>query len=314
MTTASTNTTISHASNAAFQAWVTELVTMIFTTLGLTQTTDTGQINPATVTIPATNTSAGYVIGRFNDTAQSTSPLFFKLEFGTGGSTGIPAIWITIGTGSNGSGTLSGVVGTRVAAGHQQDTLVGAGVTPYITRACYNATDGVFWLVWKNNASGTTNQSLAGWLIARSNDNTGAVTTDAVALITNSNTASGQTPSAFGQYISYLTSTAYNGTNGLVASAWGIMPFSTTITLFGSNAQMGPVWQYTPVIGICNWAAIALVGEFAVGTTIPSTLVGSTAHTYIAVGAAFGNTTIGQQGLNGVGGGSNTFTLALVWE
>lgn len=318
MTTAATNTTVSMASNAAFQAWVAEIVTMLFTTLGVTQTADTGQINPATVTIPGTTqTSAGYVIGRFNDTAQSTSPIFFKLEFGTGSTTTIPALWITISTGSNGSGTLNGTVGTRVAAGPNQLSITSPGVTPYITRACYNAADGVLWLVWKNGGVGNTNQALGGFAIFRSNDNAGAVTTDAVALLTNSSTATGQnTGDAAIQYISYLTSTAYNGTNGTNATNWCAQPLGTTVTLFGSNAQFGFVWQYTPVLGITNWAGIALVGEFAVGTTTPAIIVGSTTHTYIAVGGAFGTTQLGAQSpaLAATGGTAASFTLMLPWE
>lgn len=318
MTTASTNTTVSMASNAAFQAWVAEIVTMLFTTLGATQTADTGQINTSTVTIPGTTqTSAGYVIGRFNDTAQSTSPIFFKLEFGTGSTTIIPGLWITIATGSNGSGTLNGTVGTRVAAGPNQLSITGPGVTPYITRACYNTTDGVLWLVWKNGAVGNTNQSLGGFAIFRSNDSSGAVTTDAVALLTNSGTATGQnTGDAVIQYISYLTTTAYNGTNGTSNTNWCCMPLATTVTLFGTGSQYGIVWQYTPVLGISNWAAIALVGEFAVGSTVVSAIVGATTHTYIAVGGAFGTTQLGAQSpaLAATGGTAASFTVVLPWE
>lgn len=319
MTTASTNTVVGQDTNAHFQAWIAEIVTMLFTTLGVTQTADTGQINPATVTIPgAINTSAGYVIGRFNDTAQSTSPVFFKLEFGTGSSsTAQPALWITIGTGSNGSGTLTGTVGTRVAAGSNQLSITSPNVTPYITRGCYNTTDGVLWLVWKNGGVGNTNQALGGFAIFRSNDSSGAVTTDAVALLTNSATATGaNSGSAAIQYISYLTSTAYNGTNGTSAAAWCVMPLATTVTLFGSNAQFGIVWQYTPQIGISNWAAIALVGEYAVGTTVVTAIVGSTTHTYIAVGGGFGTTQLGSQppAQNAIGGTAASFTVVLPWE
>lgn len=318
MTTASTNTVVGQDTNAHFQAWIAEIVTMLFTTLGVTQTADTGQINTSTVTIPGTTqTSAGYVIGRFNDTAQSTSPIFFKLEFGTGSTVAVPAMWITIGTGSNGSGTLTGTVGTRVAAAQNQLSISSPNVTPYITRACYNTTDGVLWLVWKNSGVGVTNQAIGGFAIFRSNDSSGAVTTDAVALLTNSASATGQnTGNAAIQYISYLTSTAYNGTNGTSSAAWCTQPLATTVTLFGSNAQFGIVWQYTPQIGISNWAAIALVGEYAVGTTTVDALVGSTTHTYIAVGGAFGTTQLGSQtpALAATGGTSASFTVVLPWE
>lgn len=314
MTTASTNTTVSMASSATFQAWVAEIVTMLFTTLGVTQTTDTGQINPATVSVPGTaNTSAGYVIGRFNDTAQATSPIFFKLEFGTNGTATNPAMWITIGTGSNGAGTLTGVVGTRVILS-QNTAIASPGVTPYITRACYNTTNGVLWLAWKLNGTGTTNQCIAGFAITRSNDSNGNVTTDAVGLYVNSATTTPVSQAASAQFISYLTNTAYNGTNGTNVQAWCAFPFHATVTLFSTNAQIGPVWQYTPVLGINNWLAVALVGEFAVGTTVSIANVGATAHTYIAAGCPFNTSNFGEQVLSCIGGAANTYTMVMVWE
>jgi hypothetical protein len=49
-----------------------------------------------------------------NDALQATAPCFLKLEFGCGGATSYVSIWVTLGTGTNGAGTLTGVVGTRV--------------------------------------------------------------------------------------------------------------------------------------------------------------------------------------------------------
>jgi hypothetical protein len=80
---------------------------------GFIQTADTGQINWATVTKPTgTNTSGGYEIWRFNDAAQATHPLFFKLEYGTAVTASRLSIWVTIGAASDGAGAITG---TRVA-------------------------------------------------------------------------------------------------------------------------------------------------------------------------------------------------------
>src|SRR5882757_2238071 len=155
--TVTTNTVVDQSTDAAFRVWIAEAITVLFTTLGVTQTADTGQINTATVTRPAViNTAAGYVIGRFNDTAQSTSPVFFKLEFGTGTVQPTnPAMWITIGTGSNGSGTLTGVIGTRVSTGGFG--AIASTITPYVTSGCYNTTAGFLGFVWKMGAALSAN-------------------------------------------------------------------------------------------------------------------------------------------------------------
>jgi hypothetical protein len=83
----------------------------------MVQTADTGQINWTTVTHPTVgNTSQGYEIWKFNDSLQGTVPVFFKLEYGGGNVAGDVSMWITLGSGSNGTGTVTGQLGTRTQA------------------------------------------------------------------------------------------------------------------------------------------------------------------------------------------------------
>lgn len=315
MTIASTNTVVDQTSDAAFRTWVAEIITMLFTTVGATQTADTGQINTSTVTRAAViNTAAGYVIGRFNDTAQSTSPVFFKLEFGTGtAQPANPAMWITVGTGSNGSGTITGTVSTRVALGNFAAIL--STTTPFITRACYSAAAGVLWLSWKLGAvsGGATTTALGGFAIFRSADNTGTVTTDSVHILSASATAAGTSATGALQSISYLSSVAYNTTAPYSSAAWGFMPFTLTTTLFSSNAQAGPVFQYTPVVGITPWVGIVLNTEFGINSTNVMALVGSTTHTYVNVGG-FGGMASFTNANAGTGYTSANYGLILLYE
>ena len=86
---------------------------------GWVKTADTGQ--QASASWPAgsgTNTSGGYQIWRMADTLQGTYPVFIKFELGSGSVAGVPAMWITIGTGSNGSGTITGTVLARTQFGN----------------------------------------------------------------------------------------------------------------------------------------------------------------------------------------------------
>jgi hypothetical protein len=114
MSIANPSTAPDMTSDSTFRTWGASIGnTMV--ALGLARASDTGQINWASVVRPGTtSTSAGFEMFVLTDTLQATYPVFIKMEYGTAGSTTLPMIWVTVGTGSNGAGTLTGVVGTRV--------------------------------------------------------------------------------------------------------------------------------------------------------------------------------------------------------
>jgi hypothetical protein len=119
MATATVNKIYDNSSDANFVSWAQAISTQL-AAMGWVQTADTGQINWGTVTRPtATNTAQGYEVWRLDDTLQATKPFFAKIEYGSGSSANHPAVWITVGTGTNGAGTLTGTVTARqqLAAG-----------------------------------------------------------------------------------------------------------------------------------------------------------------------------------------------------
>lgn len=114
MTTYESYITCANDTDANFRIWG-KWISDNLTALGITKTADTGQIDWTTVTRPlATNTAQGYEIRKFNDALDGTYPQYFKIEYGSGGATDRPSIWLTTGTGSNGSGTLTGFGLARV--------------------------------------------------------------------------------------------------------------------------------------------------------------------------------------------------------
>ncbi len=81
---------------------------------GMVKTADTGQIDWATVTRPTViNTAQGYEIWRSNDGGSGLNNFYFKIEYGAGAAVNTPATWLTVGWGSNGSGTITGNASTR---------------------------------------------------------------------------------------------------------------------------------------------------------------------------------------------------------
>lgn len=70
--------------------------------VGLVQTSDTGQVNLSTVT-----RGACYEVWRFNDTASATKPIYLRFDYSVM-STYYVNLTITVGRGSDGSGSLTG--------------------------------------------------------------------------------------------------------------------------------------------------------------------------------------------------------------
>lgn len=89
--------------------------------VGLTQTSDTGQMSMSSLplAVAATSYSYGYTIYQWTDAYQSTFPLYMKLEWRNNiASTSTTwNIWATLGSGTNGSGTLTGIMFTDTTSG-----------------------------------------------------------------------------------------------------------------------------------------------------------------------------------------------------
>lgn len=118
-----TSYSISNASDGTFRGWIGRIREAL-TACGMVQSSDTGQINPATVLVPTTiNTWAGSEIWCFNDALQATSPVYFKLDYGTGATAGYPALQISVGQGSSGACALTGkIVNQSVFCGDSSTT------------------------------------------------------------------------------------------------------------------------------------------------------------------------------------------------
>lgn len=84
-------------------------------TVGLTQTADTGQLNlttaPAAV-FSSASYSYGYTVHRFNDTYQSTYPIYIRIDYLNANITSTtvmkPTFKFTVGTSTNGAGVIGG--------------------------------------------------------------------------------------------------------------------------------------------------------------------------------------------------------------
>ena len=298
MTTSTTTTPIDQTSDAAFRTWVAEIITQL-AAVGLTQTADTGQINTSTVTRAAINTAAGYTIWRFSDTLQSTSPIFLKLEFGSGSFNTNPQMWVSISTGTNGAGTLNNLAGATpvrfVCVAQSTPSSIISSYSSYF--CCEQSTIGYVGMSWKIGAyTGIgSNSAFGGFHLGRSNDSTGAATSNAVFLLSNG-TGTGTFNVGTMQCYSYTTTAIYPAASALGGASssgiyWGIYPLSSSVTLTGGAVQVMPGMMMTPNIQLTQCIGLCSATEIPPGSTFSSALIGSTARTYIQCGSPPGVST-----------------------
>jgi hypothetical protein len=294
MTTLTTATVLDHSSDAGFRAWGAEVAASL-TSIGLTQTSDTGQINFTTVTRAAANAFAGYQIWAFNDTLQTTSPVYIKIQYGTGAGTNYPVMTVQTGTGSNGSGTLTGA--TTVASQIGLNQAPASTSTTYTSRYCYNTTAGFLGVAWKYNAGGISDQTQGGFFISRSNSNTGVATGTSVSQITGGNSTTVYASTyAWLQTINFANALVYPTAANLTSQGnlgWGPWPIGSPTTSASGNVSVLPTFYAEPDLGVSNNIGQCLQSEVAFGSTISVALVGSTANTYLSVGRPCGNTAAG---------------------
>ena len=283
------NTAVDHSSDAGFRVWGSEFHASLVS-IGLTLTSDTGQINWTTVTRPALSTSGGYEVWQFNDTLQSTTPIFIKLEYGTGPTLATyPAIWITIGQGTNGAGTLTGVFSSKSITGYPVSAL--STTAPYVSRFVYNPTLGFFGFAWKLSGQ-YSGVYMASAFVFRSNNSVGAATSTSVQLLTNDNSVSSSGKFGVMQCLNYTTATIYPSTTAQ-AQNWSTHVFSQTATVVGgATIALDPVFYLTPTLGITSCLGRALISEIGINSAVSCTLVGSTAHNYVQLGYAFSGSSL----------------------
>lgn len=270
MTTQSWSSRIRHDSDAVFREWGAELNAKL-SAVGLVQTSDTGQINWATVLKPGTNTDAGYEIWRFNDSLQATAPIYIRFDFGTTATAVTqPRIKATVGTGTNGAGTLTGTALTtaRIINGN----LASTSDTARQSYMC--CVSGFFGMNWKVGAA-----SCASFFVARTVDSAGAPTATGAMVNWSSGQATAITARQALRFAA--TAAAFTAQTTNEAAALGMNYQAPTSTLVGADIQVAVAWTITPrvepLVGVCG----VLKSEAAAGGTFSFTPVGATSRTYL---------------------------------
>ena len=175
MAVSTASVTLAQATDAAFRAWGKALSDAL-TAVGLPKTTDTGQVDWATVLKPAAiNTAQGDENRRFDDTLQASYPIFMKIEWGSGGGATYPSLWVTFGTARDGAGNLTGITSVR-----KQLNLGAVGAGNSTLYVCGDTNRVVAML----NVDVGANTLNAGFAIERTHDSAGADTPEGFIFLT----------------------------------------------------------------------------------------------------------------------------------
>lgn len=291
--------------DAHFREWGKGISDQI-SAMGWLATSDTGQINWATVAKPASASSSGvwqgYEIWKSDD---GVATMFIKIEYGSrptgdnGFSTGdaaTPGLAITIGSGSNGSGTLTGL-GTRFFAG-----ITNTGLAATYNCIFSGSTSRIGVYMW-NSAGGVNSGSGAyqmGFFLERTKAADGTDTADGMLLYVKAHTGSTTsiTLSNFGWVTAYLPFSGseefirygYQGNPGYgVSTGGGFQGPKPTPDLssgvLGSKLYLWPcVPQKYTTLNPGFTFLLYFNGDFAVNTTGSISVYGGN-HTYYFLGS-----------------------------
>lgn len=230
-------------------------------TIGLVQTADTGQAVISTLTNPSSNSgTAGYEVWRFDDDLQATHPIVFKIEYGRGSTANSPAMWITVGKGSDGAGNITDVlvprnslVGARTVSGSQVSnpgTPAGTGYAAY-NDCC---------LSFVPFADLTSGSNKPMFILERSRDDTGAPTGAGITLTVGASNAQLSTAAGAAGFCAVN----YDSPGNI---AWGAVPVVIPSSINGANlgpstslaaGTIGPVFPWIAYVpGTAPWQCLS---------------------------------------------------------
>lgn len=296
MATHNYQTYISHASDAEFRIWGSAFKAAL-AAAGLVQTADTGQINWATAVRPGVSftndaAAAGYEMYRFNDALQATFPVFIKIEYGTGSVVAAPMIYVSVGTSTNGAGTLGSVKTNRYMTCSRPG--LASTSTAYHTYICHK--DGFLGVLFKLGASATSPAGLGAFCIGRTVNDDGTENGDGIWLAHRMMNEGGAA-SYGGMQLEILrvatnvkvtSPDAYNNPN--TPFNYCLVPGGPSTSAVSADFQAYK-WYVTmprvrPLMQVCT----IIHAEFSIGATFMTNLVGATPRTYLATGGHFAYT------------------------
>lgn len=282
-----------HTNDADFRAWAGDLHNALITA-GLVATADTGQADFTTVARPPVFSSV-YKVYRFDDTLQGTRPVFLRINYGTGSNALYPAFSFVLGSGSDGSGDITGA--PTLALPFSPPTGPSSAAS---ARTLVSVTDGFLGICFGIGAAASLNTFLA---IGRSVGSDGEPSAEGLYVVSRAATTNGGNVL---NCIRYAESSVFPMTSGSSCLNVGGGIGSTV----GSNVQVYKHYAPFPRVRPVPWlltvnnAELGALGEFQVAP------IGGKIRNYITLGSSAFNAATFTCALPTVLG----LGYAMVWE
>jgi hypothetical protein len=297
MTTLVWSSSLNATTTADFRANGSNLSSR-FASIGLIQTSDTGQINWTTVTSPGQGLFAGYEIWRFSD-----SSVFIRIDYGCS-STSVSALGLalrlSVGSGSNGSGTLTGATVTDATTWGTGGTSPSMG--NFFSYMVLTPTFFAFF-GWKN----ARNDGIwAGMAIAKTTDANGNANNVGVVVYWGgvSNT-SGNSRFPNAACLNFQTNVA---SNTIVDGQFCVVPQNITSSVVDTDTQCFAHWGAFPRVYPTTQVCSVLRSETPALSTFTTTIVGTTPRRYLILDDTYYGAI--NDGVNNL----CTYRLAILWE
>ncbi len=291
--------TFNLTSDAAFRAFGSTLSAQLGTML--TRVPTSSDINWSTVAKPVSNTyETTFEVYRFNDSLQSSHPLFLKFEYGLTNATAAYALKLTIAKACDADGVLSGII---IPA----QVIAASSLTDPIAQTCY-ISNGVGSSLCLALAPTIINIGSA-LIIERAFNSNGTLNGEGLWVSYRMKAAAdiGYATSCWYNYMCAYGSGTYNLVSG--SSVGGIFPIPLRL-LPGQGLANGNVTPFFPAACLAPnglyWLPRAGLGgsrvECAAGTVVNNLLDG---HNYIG---------LGQLGSHSDQRGNNEASMLMRWD
>jgi hypothetical protein len=224
-----------------------------------------------------------------------------KWEFGTATIATHPQIRVSVATGVNGSGTLTGNISNARTIMPSAVGIVNPGTN---FRSLLSFSNGFFGFCGYLNSLSNEDYERAFFAVARTTDANGAVTNDGAVVYWRPTTTDGK---AFNQPMRFGAAARDTNSDGSYGYVPNTLPASTYFVGLNFFYQVFVNWAayplVRPVMAICTVCTNDALGNPPF-TPFKATLVGSTERTYISLGHA----------TQGATNGGSLYSLAMLFE
>jgi hypothetical protein len=292
------------ATDASFRAWG-KPISDLMQSAGLTKTADTGQIDWTTVVKPTTTYSlTGYEIRKLSNA--TLGDVYFRIEWRTQSATYASQLRVSLGSGTDGAGNLTGVYMSSVGYFDTLSSGANRSTTTNYTSYCF-VDDGTFALALNPGmGNGSTYTDL--FVFARTSDSDGTYNGNGW-MIAHAG-SSGQT--FFRYWSSELKFCPNTNITNYATPVCFPYPYAATQASIEYTGHYGAVCVIAHATPKRNWHKNMVClnsADAAVGATVTATVLGAT-HTYLSLGTTYRAVAGGPNGNNANDKGA----LALLWD